>query len=83
MVDLDVSIGGITAANLDQTNSISERSPLFIAAVIILSFLLLLAVFRSVLVAAKAAILNLLSIIAAYGVVAYADADLPRLPARR
>lgn len=83
MVDLDVSIGGITAANLDQTNSISERLPLFIAAVIILSFLLLLAVFRSVLVAAKAAILNLLSIIAAYGVVAYADADLPRLPARR
>ncbi len=83
MVDLDVSIGGITAANVDQTNSISERLPLFIAAVIILSFLLLLAVFRSVLVAAKAAILNLLSIIAAYGVVAYADADLPRLPARR
>ena len=37
-----------------------------------LSFLLLLAVFRSVLVAAKAAVLNLLSIIAAYGVVAYA-----------
>ena len=39
---------------------------------IVLSFLLLLAVFRSVLVAAKAAVLNLLSIIAAYGVVAYA-----------
>jgi len=40
--------------------------------VILLSFLLLMAVFRSVLVAAKAAVLNLLSIIAAYGVVAYA-----------
>ena len=39
---------------------------------ILLSFLLLLAVFRSVLVAAQAAVSNLLSIIAAYGVVAYA-----------
>ena len=66
------TIGGITAANVDQTDSISARLPLFIAAVIVLSFLLLLAVFRSVLVAAKAAVLNLLSIIAAYGVVAYA-----------
>ncbi len=70
--DVNVVIGGITAANADQTGSISSRLPLFIGAVIVLSFLLLLAVFRSVLVALKAAILNLLSIIAAYGVVAYA-----------
>jgi len=70
--DVQVRIGGITAANVDQTESISTRLPFFIAAVITLSFLLLLAVFRSVLVAAKAAVLNLLSIIAAYGVVAYA-----------
>ena len=70
--DVNVVIGGITAADVDQTNSISARLPFFIAAVIVLSFLLLMAVFRSVLVAAKAAVLNLLSIIAAYGVVAYA-----------
>ncbi len=70
--NVKVVIGGITAANADQTESISSRLPIFIAAVIVLSFLLLLAVFRSVLVALKAAILNLLSIIAAYGVVAYA-----------
>ena len=70
--DLNVVVGGITASYVDQTNSISARLPLFIAAVIVLSFVLLLAVFRSVLVAAKAAVLNLLSIIAAYGVVAYA-----------
>ncbi|HWM21571.1 MAG TPA: MMPL family transporter [Ilumatobacteraceae bacterium] len=70
--DVTITIGGITAANVDQTESISARLPVFIAAVIVLSFLLLLAVFRSVLVAAKAAVLNLLSIIAAYGVVAYA-----------
>jgi RND superfamily putative drug exporter len=70
--DVTVSIGGITAANADQTDSIAGRLPLFLAAVIGLAFLLLLAVFRSVLVAVKAAVLNLLSIIAAYGVIAYA-----------
>ncbi len=70
--DVTVVVGGITASYVDQTDSISARLPYFIAAVIVLSFLLLLAVFRSVLVAAKAAVLNLLSIIAAYGVVAYA-----------
>src|SRR3954469_9074170 len=70
--ELNVVVGGITASNVDQTDSISARLPLFIAAVIVLSFILLLAVFRSVLVAAKAAVLNLLSIVAAYGVVAYA-----------
>jgi hypothetical protein len=48
------------------------RLPLFLATLIGLAFLLLLAVFRSVLVAVKAAVLNLLSIIAAYGVIAYA-----------
>ncbi|HEX4416405.1 MAG TPA: MMPL family transporter, partial [Kofleriaceae bacterium] len=70
--DVHVVIGGATAANADQTDSIASRLPLFIAAVIGLAFLLLLAVFRSVLVAVKAAVLNLLSIIAAFGVVAYA-----------
>jgi RND superfamily putative drug exporter len=70
--DVTVVVGGITASYVDQTDSIAARLPYFIAAVIVLSFLLLLAVFRSVLVAAKAAVLNLLSIIAAYGVVAYA-----------
>ncbi len=70
--DVTVRVGGLTASYVDQTESISGRLPIFIAAVIILSFILLLAVFRSVLVALKAAVLNLLSIIAAYGVVAYA-----------
>jgi RND superfamily putative drug exporter len=69
---VSVSIGGLTAANADQTQSIASRLPIFIGAVIGLSFLLLLAVFRSVPVAVKAGILNLLSIIAAYGVVSLA-----------
>ena len=65
-------VGGITAADVDQTNSISDRLPTFIAAVILLALLLLVAVFRSVVIAVQAAVFNLLSIVAAYGVVAYA-----------
>ena len=70
--DVVVKVGGITAADVDQTNSIQNRLPLFIVAVILLALLLLVAVFRSVVVAAQAAVSNLLSIAAAYGVVAYA-----------
>ena len=59
---------GITAIFLDQDHAISSRLPIFIGVVVLLSFLLLMGVFRSVLVALKAAIMNLLSIAAAYGV---------------
>ncbi|MBA2279828.1 MAG: MMPL family transporter [Acidimicrobiia bacterium] len=52
----------------DLTDRISSRLPIFIAAVVAMSFLLLLIVFRSVLVPLKAALMNLLSIAAAYGV---------------
>jgi RND superfamily putative drug exporter len=53
----------------DMTARITTRLPIFIAAVVALSFLLLMIVFRSVLVPLKAALMNLLSIGAAYGVV--------------
>ena len=58
-------VGGATADIGDRVNG---RLPLFIAAVIFVSFLLLTVVFRSILVPLKAALLNLLSIGAAYGV---------------
>ena len=45
-----------------------ERMPIFFGAVLTLSFLLLMLVFRSLLVPLKAVIMNLLSIGAAYGV---------------
>ena len=61
-------VGGQTANFGDVAMRVSDRLPWFIAAVIVLSFLLLTIVFRSVLVPLKAAILNLLSIGAAYGV---------------
>lgn len=60
--------GGLVAAFDDQTTKISERLPVFFGAVIVLSFLLLMVVFRSLLVPVKAAIMNLLSIGAAFGV---------------
>jgi RND superfamily putative drug exporter len=65
-----VSVGGTTAMSVDATRYIVDRLAAFIAVVIVLSFLLLLIVFRSLLVPLKAAIMNLLSVGAAYGVVA-------------
>jgi putative drug exporter of the RND superfamily len=65
----DVMIGGRTAMLSDLSERITERLPLFIFAVVALSFVLLMVVFRSVLVPLKAAIMNLLSIGAAYGVI--------------
>ncbi|MFT7598677.1 MAG: RND superfamily putative drug exporter [Acidimicrobiales bacterium] len=61
-------VGGQTASFGDVANRVSDRLPYFITAVVVLSFLLLMPVFRSVLVPLKAALLNLLSIGAAYGV---------------
>jgi len=61
-------IGGQTATFGDIGRRVKDRLPLFIAAVIVLSFLLLTLVFRSLVVPLKAALMNLLSIGAAYGV---------------
>jgi putative drug exporter of the RND superfamily len=65
----DIFVGGLTAAIVDFSEANSSRLPFLIAVVISLSFLLLVAVFRSILVPVKAAIMNLLSISAAYGAV--------------
>src|SRR5918993_306011 len=65
-----VHVGGVTAAAIDSTDDTASRLPLLVGGVVGLSCLLLLAVFRSVAVAVKAAVLNLLSLGAAYGVVA-------------
>ena len=60
--------GGV-AIGVDFTDYLSQRLPYFLAAVLGLSFLLLMVVFRSLLVPLKAVVMNLLSIGAAYGVV--------------
>jgi RND superfamily putative drug exporter len=67
-----VHVGGLTATQLDESAFVGGRLPWFIGAVIGLSFVLLLTVFRSVLVALKAAAMNLLAIGAAYGIMATA-----------
>jgi len=61
-------VGGAAASLSDVGRRTSERLPVFVAAVLALSFLLLMLVFRSVLVPLKAVLLNLLSIGAAYGI---------------
>jgi RND superfamily putative drug exporter len=61
-------IGGLTANFADMGAKVSSRLALFIGTVILMSFLLLMMLFRSILVPLKAALLNLLSIGAAYGV---------------
>jgi RND superfamily putative drug exporter len=64
-----VLVGGETAAGVDASSYLSQRLPLVIGLVIFLSFILLMAVFRSVAIPLKAAAMNLLSIGAAYGVI--------------
>jgi RND superfamily putative drug exporter len=60
-------VGGATAAYVDFSHAMSERFPLFLAVVLGLSSVLLMWVFRSVAIAIKAAVLNLMSIGAALG----------------
>lgn len=65
----DHLVGGPTAAAVDFSKAVEQRFPLFIAVVVGLSALLLLVVFRSVPIAIKAAVLNLLSIGASLGAI--------------
>jgi RND superfamily putative drug exporter len=64
-----VYVGGQTALSDDEAARLSSKLPLFIVAVVVLSFLLLMVVFRSVLIPATAAVMNLLSAGAAFGVI--------------
>jgi RND superfamily putative drug exporter len=66
---LTVYVGGITAIFADFAAVLNGKLPVFIGVVVLLSFLLLALVFRSLLVPLKAAVMNLLSIAAAFGIV--------------
>ncbi|WP_210578129.1 MMPL family transporter [Streptomyces sp. GESEQ-4] len=61
-------VGGAAASLSDVGQRTSQRLPVIVAAVLAMSFLLLMLVFRSILVPLKAVLLNLLSIGAAYGI---------------
>jgi RND superfamily putative drug exporter len=67
--DVHVSVTGSTALTEDVSSRLQQRMAWFLGAVIGLSFLVLMVVFRSVLVPLKAAALNVLGVAAAYGVV--------------
>ena len=65
----EVLVGGSTAIGEDFSSVIADKLPLFVGVVVLLSFLLLTAVFRSLVVPLVAAVMNLLSAGAAFGVV--------------
>ena len=65
----ELLVGGSTAIGEDFSSSIADKLPLFVGVVVLLSFLLLTAVFRSLVVSTVAALMNLLSAAAAFGVV--------------
>jgi RND superfamily putative drug exporter len=67
--NVKVLVGGETAAGVDASSYLSQRLRWVIALVILVSFVLLMAVFRSVAVPIKAAVMNILSMGAAYGVI--------------
>ncbi|HET6359185.1 MMPL family transporter [Streptomyces sp.] len=69
LVPDNVAVSGLTAMTDDLTEQLADTLPIFIAAILAASFLLLMVVFRSVALPLKAALVNLLSIGGAYGVV--------------
>jgi RND superfamily putative drug exporter len=65
---LVVHVGGVTAIGEDFSHILAQKIPQFVAVVVLLAFLLLMVVFRSILVPLVASIMNLLSIAAALGI---------------
>jgi uncharacterized membrane protein YdfJ with MMPL/SSD domain len=65
--DADALVGGTSSENIDYFDSVIDPAPFVIAFVLLLTFVLLTIVFRSVVVAGTAVVLNLLSVGAAYG----------------
>jgi RND superfamily putative drug exporter len=66
--DMRVYVGGPNAGTIDFADAVSSRLPWLIAVVVGLSLIMLLVLVRSVLIAVKAAVMTLLSTMAAYGV---------------
>ena len=78
----------MAAANLDSTRGVADRLPFFFGGVLLVSFLLLMLVFRSVVVPLKAVVMNLLASAAAFEVLTLAVSggplgDLVGIPRRR
>jgi len=69
LLPANVAVSGLTAMTDDLTRQLADTLPIFIAAILAASFLLLMVLFRSIAVPLKAAVMNLLSIGGAYGIV--------------
>ena len=65
-----VHVGGLVAMGIDSNENVAQRLPFLIGGVVALSMLLLMASFRSIAIPITAAVMNLLSVAAAYGVIA-------------
>jgi uncharacterized membrane protein YdfJ with MMPL/SSD domain len=66
--DAEAGVTGLTANWVDSTDAIKSKIPLVFAFVLLFAFIVMLVAFRSLVIAAKAIVLNLLSVAAAYGV---------------
>ena len=66
--DAEAGVTGLTANWVDSTDAIKSKTPLVFAFVLLFAFVVMLVAFRSLVIAAKAIVLNLLSVAAAYGV---------------
>ncbi len=72
---VEANVTGFTAGNADFSTVMEQRMPIVMAFVLAFAFMLLLVTFRSIVIAGKAIILNLLSVGAAYGVVVWIFQD--------
>ena len=66
---IETAVAGTTAASVDGTQLLKDKAPIVFAFVLAFAFVLLLVAFGSLVIAAKAIVLNLLSVAAAYGLV--------------
>jgi RND superfamily putative drug exporter len=66
---MTVYVGGVTAGAVDFATTLGHKLPLFVGVVVLLSALLLMIVFRSLVIPLQAAVMNLLSIGASLGVI--------------
>ncbi|MFE1117821.1 MMPL family transporter [Streptomyces rochei] len=67
--DLQVYVGGVTASNADFASTLTSKIPLFLGLIVILGFVLLTLAFRSLLIPAIGAVMNLLTMGAAFGAI--------------
>jgi uncharacterized membrane protein YdfJ with MMPL/SSD domain len=65
---VEYAVGGVTASDKDSSDQMAKTAPLVFGFVLLFAFLLMLVSFRSIAIALKAIVLNLLSVGAAYGV---------------